>query len=174
MQKFVFLSLLITSLVLLQCESQSSSATDKATDSATATTETTTTPPTTSEAVSSPYPSITQEKMMNLYENCDYIDFVFYGTNFSMSQNQQPAIRSTLGGVSTTPAKVVASCQPVGRVFFQIDGQNAEEADLFFGGSCLYYLFLENGSYAYGNQLTEEGFAFYTKIFEQASTRPAQ
>ena len=168
MQKFLFIVLVFSSLVMLQCESKEQAPAEE-----TETTETTTiTPPTTQEAVTSPYPSITEEKMRNLYDNCDYIDYVFYGTNFSMSQNQQPAIRSTLGGISTTPAKVLASCQPVGRVFFMIDGQNVEEADLFFGQTCLYYLFLENGTYAYGNQLTESGYAFYQRIFEQASTQP--
>ena len=109
--------------------------------------------------------------MRNLYDNCDYIDFVFYNTNFSMSQNQQAAIRSTLGTVSTTPAKVLDKCQPIGRVFFQIEGKNAEEADLFYGGDCLYYLFFKDGKYAYGNQLTEGGLAFYQKIFANVSTQ---
>lgn len=172
MQRFFFLSLLIGSLFLVQCETKQQADSEETTT--TETTPTTTTPPTTTETVTSPYPSITQEKMLYLYENCDYVDFVFYGTNFSMSQNKQDAIRNTLGGVSTTPAKVVDSCTPVGRVFFQVDGVNAEEADLFFGGSCLYYLFLENGSYAYGNQLTEGGYGFYQRIFEQVSTQPAQ
>lgn len=169
MQKFLLVALVFSSLLVLQCESKEQLPAEKP-----ATTEetSTTTPPTTTEAVSTPYPSITEEKMRNLFENCDYIDYVFYGTNFSMSQNQQSAIRSTLGGISTTPAKVLASCQPVGRVFFMIDGQNVEEADLFFGGSCLYYLFLENGTYAYGNQLTESGFGFYQRIFEQVSAQP--
>ena len=170
MQRLFFLSLLVGSVLFLQCEAKQQAATD---ETPTETTAPSTTPPTTTETVSTPYPSITQEKMINLYENCDYIDFVFYGTNFSMSQNKQDAIRNTLGGVSTTPAKVVDSCKPVGRVFFMIEGVNVEEADLFFGGSCLYYLFLENGSYTYGNQLTEAGYGFYQRIFEQVSTQPA-
>lgn len=120
------------------------------------------------------YPSITPEKMKYLWDNCDYVDFVFYATNFSMSQSNQAAVRSTLSGVSTTPARTLAECQPVGRLFFQVDGENAEEADLFFGGNCLYYLFLENGTYTYGNQLTESAMAFYERIFTQVSTQPAQ
>jgi hypothetical protein len=113
------------------------------------------------------YPSISQEKMMYLYENCDYVDFVLYNTNFSMSQGDQAAIRATLSGVSTKPAQVPSSCQPVGRVFFQVEGVNVEEADLFFGGQCLAYVFYEDGKYAYGNQMTQSGLDFYTKIFSQ-------
>lgn len=172
MQKFNVLCLIVLSILLFHCESNTGAATgEEASTETTTPAPSTTTPPTTTEAVSSPYPSITEEKMRYLYDNCDYIDFVFYGTNFSMSQNEASGIRSTLGGISTTPAKVLASCQPVGRVFFQVDGQNVEEADLFFGESCLYYIFLENGSYAYGNQLTEGGFKFYQNIFARASTQ---
>jgi hypothetical protein len=117
------------------------------------------------------YPSIAQEKMMYLYENCDYVDFVLYNTNFSMSQGDQPAIRATLSGVSTQPAQVPSTCQPVGRVFFQVEGVNVEEADLFFGGDCLAYVFYEDGKYAYGNQMTQSGLDFYQKIFSQVQTQ---
>lgn len=120
------------------------------------------------------YPSITQEKMMYLYENCDYIDFVFYSTNFSMSQGDQAAIRATLSGVSTDGARVASTCQPIGRVFFQVDGVNVEEADLFFGGECLSYVFYQDGKYAYGNQLAQSGFDFYQKVFAQVTTQQAQ
>ncbi|WP_367393109.1 hypothetical protein [Lewinella sp. LCG006] len=169
--RIIFFSLLIAGLFCSQCQS---GATDQNQETAQTETATTVPAPATTETPTTPYPSITQEKMMHLYNNCDYIDFVFYSTNFSMSQNTQAAIRTTLGTVSTTPAKVISSCQPIGRVFFQIDGQNAEEADLFFGGACMYYLFLENGTYTYGNQLTEEGFGFYQKIFQQAASQGGQ
>ncbi|MEL6655742.1 MAG: hypothetical protein AAFY48_16355 [Bacteroidota bacterium] len=174
MQRLLFLGLFFMSFVFLQCETKQQETTGETGEASTApTTEQNVTPPTTTETVTSPYPSITQEKMMHLYNNCDYIDFVFYNLKFSMSQNKQDAIRNTLGGVSTTPAKVIASCKPVGRVFFQVDGKNAEEADLFFGNSCLYYLFLENGTYAYGNQLSEGGYSFYQRIFQQGAAQAA-
>jgi hypothetical protein len=123
------------------------------------------------EAPTSPYPSISAEKMKYLYDNCDYVDFVFYSTNFSMSQDQKPAIQTTLSGVSTTPARVVASCKPIGRIFFQVDGQNAAEADIFLGGPCLYYLFLEDGNYVAGNQMTQGAMEFYQKVFAQAGMK---
>lgn len=120
----------------------------------------------------SPYPSISVEKMKYLYDNCDYIDFVFYNTNFSMSQDQKPAIQATLSGVSTTPARVLGSCKPIGRIFFQTQGKGAAEADIFFGGDCLYYLFVdEKGAYVAGNQLTQGALDFYQKVFAQAGIK---
>ncbi len=166
-----YFSILLVTIFFLQCTGNQQTSTVKEPETIqeeVVPTETTTTP-----AATAAYPSITAEKMRYLWDNCDYVDFIFYETNFSMSQNDQNAIRSTLSGVSTAVADVRASCKPVGRVFFQVDGQNASEADLFFGGECLYYIFLENGTYAYANQLTEGGFNFYKNIFEQVSTQAA-
>ena len=132
--RFTLFFLAIASLLIF---SQCQPTTDK---DATGETETTTTADP-AAAVPAPsvnnYPSITQEKMMNLYENCDYVDFVFYSTNFSMSQGDQPAIRATLSGVSTNPAALSINCQLIGRVFFMIDGVIVEESDLLFSEGCL-------------------------------------
>lgn len=159
------LLLFLVTCCLFQCKNEKPS------------TPTTVAPTTTAAAPAvtrTPYPSISQEKMLYLYDNCDYVDFVFYATNFSMSQNQQPAIRATLSGISTAPAEALSTCSPVGRVFFQVDGKNEAEADLFFGGDCLYYLWFEEGQYKYGNRLSESGFNFYKQIFESVTTQKAQ
>lgn len=161
MQRFLTILTLLFVVTFFQCQSNAAENQDAAAETASVAA---------TPAVIN-YPSITQEKMMYLYENCDYIDFVLYNTNFSMSQGDQAAIRSTLSGVSTEPAKLPSECKPVGRVFFQVDGVNVEEADLFFGGQCLSYVFFEDGKYAYGNQLTPSGLDFYQKIFSQVQTQ---
>lgn len=159
----------VASLLFAGC---SGSTTEKSATTPPPATTTPTAPETAAaETPTTPYPSITADKMKYLYDNCDYIDFVFYSTNFSMSQDQKPAIQTTLSGVSTTPARVVASCKPIGRIFFQVDGQSAAEADIFFGGPCLYYLFLEDGNYVAGNQLTQGALEFYQKVFAQAGVK---
>ena len=168
-----YITLLLLSLLLLQCNGDQQSndhGADKVKELTTEATSETKTP----AATVATYPSITAEKMKYLYDNCDYIDFVFYNLDFSMSQDQRPAIIQTLRGVSTTPGRIDASCQPIGRVFFQVEGVNAVEADLFFGGVCLYYIFFEDGQYAYSNQMTQESAGFYQKIFTQVSTQGAQ
>lgn len=164
-----YFTLLLIGLLFFQCDSQ-----PKENENQTNTAETETQQQAVAPVSSPQYPSITAEKMKFLWDNCDYVDFVFYETNFSMSQKEQNAIRTTLSGVATAVAEVLPSCKPVGRVFFQVDGQNKEEADLFFGGDCLYYIFFENGQYAYANQLTQSGFKFYKNIFEQVKTQNPQ
>ena len=158
--------LCLSTACLLQCQSNATSEANQAEETATATTT-----ENTGEAV---YPSISTETMRMLWDNCDYIDFVFYNTNFSMSQNQQPAIRTTISGVSTTPALIKPTCQAAGRIFFQVDGANALEADIYLGPDCFYYVFLENGEYAYANFMTEQGRGFYDNIFSQIQQATGQ
>ena len=166
-----YFTLLLLSLLFLQCNNNPKKD-DKTAEKTTQTKPVSTTAAPT-QAVAT-YPSITEEKMKYIYENCDYIDFIFYETDFSMSQNQRPAIIQTIGGVSTTPAPIDASCKPVGRLFFQVQGTNALEADLFFTGTCMYYIFLENGTYAYANLMTPQAATFYQKIFAEVSTKRPQ
>lgn len=168
MRTFTFCLLL--TLGLWQCSNSSETTAQSSTETTTTVTETPA--PAAAPAPTQPYPSISSEKMKYLWDNCDYVDFVMYGTNFSMSQSDQDAIRSTLAGISTTPAQVVAGCRPVGRIFFQVDGQNEVEADIFYGGNqCLYYLFLEDGTYVMGNQFTQQAVNFYQQIFSQVTSQ---
>lgn len=154
-----YFTLLLFSLLLLQCNNDPKTEGDIANS-------TSTVAPAQTVAT---YPSITEEKMKYIYDNCDYIDFIFYDVDFSMSQNQRPAIIQTIGGVSTTAAPIDTNCKPVGRVFFQVQGINALEADLFFTGNCMYYIFLENGTYTYANLMTPQAATFYQKIFTEVS-----
>ncbi len=159
--------LILSVACFMQCQSNQSSEATQAEDTTTAAAGT-------ENAGQATYPSISSETMKMLWDSCDYIDFIFYHTNFSMSQNQQPAIRTTISGVSTMPAVINAACQAVGRIFFQVDGVNAMEADIYLGPDCFYYVFLENGQYAYANYMTEEGRGFYQNMFNQIQQTTGQ
>ena len=159
---FLFLS----AACLLQCQPSGASEADQS--------EQETTTATTENTGQATYPSISSETMKMLWDSCDYIDYIFYNTNFSMSQNQRPAIQASIAGISTTPALIKPTCQAVGRIFFQVEGVNAMEADIFLGPDCFYYVFLENGQYAYANMMTEEGRGFYANIFNQVQQTTGQ
>lgn len=113
------------------------------------------------------YPSIPFELIKKLWDNCDYVDFVFYYSNFSMSQDAQNSIRGTIQHISKEPAAINPNCKAIGRVFFQIDGQNAAEADIHLAEGCAYYIFYKNGQKVYANKMTEVGLKFYQNIFAQ-------
>ena len=113
------------------------------------------------------YPSITQEEMVHLYENCDFIDYILYGYDFSISQGEKPAIQASFNHISRTPANINPTCKPIGRVFYQIEGENVLEADIYFADGCQYYIFLKDSKPVAANQLSPAGVAFYQNIFKR-------
>lgn len=114
------------------------------------------------------YPPLPLERLEYLWENCDYIDFVFYTFDFSMNQHEQSGIRATLAGIAETAPQINSACRPVGRAFFQVEGEVKLEADIYLDQGCIYYLFMENGQPVYANEMTEQGLGFYINIFQQA------
>lgn len=116
------------------------------------------------------YPSISRERMEYIFENGTYLDATFYNLPVSINQSELAQIRSTLGTISTAPVELSASCQPIGRIWLQVNGKNVEEADIYFSEDCYGYVWMENGKPAYSNKMTEEGIRFYANIFQSVQT----
>lgn len=114
----------------------------------------------------SPYPSLPVARMQELFDKADYIDFVFYYADFSMNQSDEASIKATLAHVSTEVPNVDPACQPIGSLFFQSQGQELIQAELYYTGQCVYFIWLENGRRTYANKMTPAGFQFYQKIFQ--------
>jgi len=76
-------------------------------------------------------PSITFEEMKEIYEGADFIDIIFYNVDFSMSVNNKTNIQKMVGFVSTNVATINRNCKPMGRLFFQKNGELMVEADMF-------------------------------------------
>ncbi len=111
------------------------------------------------------YPGLPLEKVERLWETCDYIDYIFYGMNFSMSQSEQPAIRASLAHIAEEPAPINPDCNPTGHIFYQAQGENQLEADLYFQEKCVYFVFYEDGKPAYANKMTSTGLQFFKTVF---------
>lgn len=163
MNKYLFFGLLLTSL-LFSCGSDTASEADS---------DTANTTPTPAETAPAPtYPSIPADTIRALFNECDYIDYVFYYTNFSVSQKEKGDIQTAITYIASEAPKINPNCQSVGRVFYQVNGENRLEADLYFNPNqgCIYYLFLENGKPAYANRIMPAGIDFYNKIFQSAQS----
>lgn len=112
------------------------------------------------------YPSVPADTIRALFNACDYIDYVFYYTNFSVSQKEQRDIQTAISYIASETPEIGPNCKPVGRIFYQVDGENRLEADLYFSQGCMYYLFYQDGQPAYANRIMPAGIDFYTKIFQ--------
>lgn len=119
-------------------------------------------------------PSITFDEMKLIYEGADFIDIIFYNVDFSMSVNNKSNIQRMVGFVSTNVAQINTACQPMGRLFFQKNGEIMVEADMYYDENCRYFVFQKNGKAAYANDITPEGQAYFAKIFSQVKVEPAQ
>lgn len=119
-------------------------------------------------ALNPPLPSISLETAQHLFANCDYIDYIFYNTNFSVSQAEKASIQSALTHIAQqSPPGLNPNCKAIGRVYYQIQGDNYLEADIYFQDGCKYFVFYENKKPAYCNLMTDNGMAYYTNIFKQ-------
>lgn len=115
--------------------------------------------------------SIDVTKLEYLFENATYMDATFYNLPVSINQSALPQIQQTLATVSTEAMPLLATCQPVGHIWFQVNGVNVEEADIYFEADCVGYVWYENGQPAYSNKMTESGVNFYGNIFEQVKAQ---
>lgn len=139
-------------------------------DKSTATAPSTAPTPSKVESMSFEVPALPREEMKNLYDNATYVDYIFYNLPFSLSQDNKPSIHANLGMISPEPlTSIPKSCKPIGREFFQIDGEVAYEADLYFEKGCYGYVFIKDKKPLYANKISEEGVKFYQNLINQAN-----
>jgi len=115
-------------------------------------------------------PGLPQSDMKNLYDNATYVDYIFYNLPFSLSQDNKPSIHANLALISPEPlGSIPASCKPIGREFFQVAGEVAYEADLYFQEGCYGYVFIKDKKPLYANKISSEGIKFYGNLINQAN-----
>jgi len=132
-----------------------------------ATTDNTTSPPVQVQADT--FPSVPIAKLQDLWNNCDYIDYLFYELPISMSLDQDNSIKYALSHISSSGAPRKPECKSIGRVFYQVKGENQEEAELYFSEGCTFFVFLEDGKPKYGNYMTPTGAQYLNNTFQSAS-----
>ncbi|RMF24674.1 MAG: hypothetical protein D6765_11430 [Bacteroidetes bacterium] len=113
-------------------------------------------------------PSLPYETVQYLWENCDYVDYVFYQLPISMSMSDQNSIRYSISHIAQDAATLNPNCPAIGRIFFQEKGENILEADIHFGEGCRYFVFLKEGKPAYANLITDVGVQYLNERITQA------
>jgi hypothetical protein len=122
---------------------------------------------TTTQPAAPSLPSMPLETIQFLWENCDYIDFVFYQLPISMSLNEKSSIQYALRHISADAARLDPNCKPIGRVFYQVKGENHSEADIYFQQGCTYFKFLKDNKPVYANYMTDEGIKYMNENIER-------
>ncbi len=152
-------TLILFSCLVFSCTQPAVNNTES-TDSATAVTNT--------QQTGEKLPSITVEIMQKLFDQCNYVDYLFYETNFSMSMTNKQSIQQTLTHVSEQVPVLDPNCKSIGRVFYEIEGNTEVEAEIFFSNQCQYFVFMKGNEKIYANNITADGVAHFNNIFNQA------
>jgi hypothetical protein len=118
--------------------------------------------------------SLPIERLEYLWENCDFIDYVFYTLPLSMSLDNKPSIQNALTHVASEPAPLLPQCKSIGRLFFVVKGENVEMAELYFSPGCTYYVWLKDDKPAYSNYMTPQGVQYLNNVLSQAGIKPEQ
>lgn len=164
-------SICLLSILLTSCKS------DKAADPNTNPIPTSTP----SQVVEQPDPQITYTELPilpthirnMLFQKVNEIDYLYYTLPFSMSQNEEAAVKSNVSHIDNTPFKGIPSnCagKAMCREFFKSQGEQIMEADIYFSQDCVFYVFMgEDGKPQYGANMTAIGQNFYNTVIQQAS-----
>lgn len=123
-------------------------------------------------AQSNPYPAPPQDLLDNLFQNCGYIDYVFSDLPVSISQDQKGSIQAMINYFTTTaPASINTGCKPLGRSFYQINGDIVLEADFYFDQNCTYYIFFQDNKPMYSSVMSEGGINFFNKMMAEVKNQ---
>jgi len=115
------------------------------------------------------FESITQELMLKVWNEVDLLDYIFHDLPFSMSQNEQPSIRSNVAYIGQEAQPFIPQgCKPIARQFYQTEGDIFLEADIYFGEHCKFYVFFIDGKAVYANKMSNEGILFFQTMITKA------
>ena len=113
------------------------------------------------------YPQMSIQEQSYLFENVDGIDYIFNDLPFSLSQADKPSIQTNIAGISRNGVTAI-DCKPLGRIFYQFNGDIILEADIYFKApACYFYIFIEEGKEIYANQMTPENVNFFNGFLKQ-------
>ena len=106
--------------------------------------------------------------MQRLVDSVDYVDYLFYEYDFSMSMDQGQGIGYAIATIGEQAAIAQPNCKPIGRIFYEIQGSTAASAQLYFSPGCSYLEFLDDQDRVmYINEISPVGKDFLNQQFAQ-------
>lgn len=118
---------------------------------------------------SSPYPSMSNQEITNLYSITDKVDMIFYNLPMSINQDDARSAKNTAMYISPAPAIINAPCKSLGRLSWISKGVIVKEADIYVDTGCQYFIFMQDNKPVAANAMSESGVAFFNQIISQAA-----
>ncbi|MBP6794239.1 MAG: hypothetical protein KA143_04250 [Saprospiraceae bacterium] len=108
---------------------------------------------------------ITTAQQQDLIAKVDYVDFLFYNMDISVSQNDKASINQSITFLSTAPKPATMNCPSIGRMSLQSQGKIILEADIHHqGNSCGYFTIIENKAAKGTCLMSADGMKFLTTL----------
>lgn len=127
--------------------------------------------PTTAPARATTLPPLPVEEIQRLYDKVDYIDYLFTSLPISMSQQTPNDVKGAVTHISgDAPQSLDPSCTVLAQIFYEADGKTLRRADMYYGPTCTYLVWNENGKPTYASRLTAEGVQFFTSVLKNVRT----
>lgn len=115
------------------------------------------------------YPVLPAELHQQLFDQVDYLDFIFHNYPFSMSQSEKPSIQTNISYIGREPVyEIPQTCKPIARQFYQIRGEIILESDVYYSEGCYFYVFIKDNQPLYACKMTENGIGFFGDILQKA------
>lgn len=110
---------------------------------------------------------VTTAQIQDLIARVDYVDFLFYNMDISVSQNDKGSINQSITFLTTTPKPITMNCPSIGRMSLQSQGKIILEADIHHQGTiCGYFTIIENKVAKGTCLMSENGMKFLGKLFD--------
>ena len=123
--------------------------------------------PTPAPAAANTLPALPVSELQQLYDQVDYIDYLFTSLPISMSQQTPNDVKAAVTHISDeAPAAIDPSCKVMAQIFYEAEGKTLRRADMYFGPSCTYLVWNENGKPAYASRLTAQGIQFFNSVLK--------
>ncbi|MBK9981666.1 MAG: hypothetical protein IPP15_04455 [Saprospiraceae bacterium] len=117
----------------------------------------------------SPYPSMSNEEITNLFSITDKVDMIFYNLPMSINQDDAKSAKNTVLYISPAPALMNAPCKALGRLSWISKGAIVKEADIYCDQGCQYFIFMTDNKPVASNAMSESGVVFFNQILSQAA-----
>ncbi|HNR08084.1 MAG TPA: hypothetical protein PKM27_12260 [Saprospiraceae bacterium] len=105
------------------------------------------------------------QQIMALSEQADFVDFLFFNMDVSVSQSDKASISQTVNFFDNQAKPEGMNCPAIGRISFQSGGKIIREADIhFLGTGCGYFTIIENKKPVGTNLISEPGLKFFETL----------
>jgi hypothetical protein len=114
---------------------------------------------------------LSQIEIEDLVNKVDYVDFLFYHLNISVSQNDKPSIAQSCRFLTTGAKLTEMNCPAIGRVSFQSLGKIILEADMHLAQNCGYFTIIENKKEKGTSLMSPDGVKFLNALVDGYKTK---